>query len=77
MKDSLKRKIKFLKKQLKAMRKMKMNKKEIMNSKELKMLMFLLLSDALELNPYNYDIFRDMINEKNNKLNKKLTPDLI
>ena len=49
IKDSINRKIKFLKKQLKGMRKMKMNKKEIMKSKELKMLMFLLLVDALEL----------------------------
>ena len=77
IKDSLKRKRKHLKKQLDEMRRMKMNKKEIMNSKELRMLMFLLLVDALKLKPYNFDIFRDMIHEQNNKLYKKLTPDLI
>ena len=77
IKDSINRKIKFLKKQLKEMRKMKMNKKEIMKSKELKMLMFLLLVDALELNPYDFNIFRDIIIGRNKKLYKKLTTDLI
>ena len=67
----------FYKKQLKCFRKMKMNKKEIMKTKELKIMMFLLLVDALQLKPYNFDIFRDMIHERNDKLYKILTPDLI
>ena len=76
-KNNLGRKLESLKKQLKNMRKMKIKKKEIMNSRELKILMFLLLVDALELKPYKFDIFKDMIYEQNDKLYKKLTPDLI